>query len=142
LARRAAAGDRGNLFLARGVTLFSPLCFCYGRSRERRAEERDDGWVPLVSEERGNGHGPCWATSTSLGHVGFEGVAEVEAGRLGGNRLAKANGSAEFAACRHGCMSEQAGSSERVGSGAGPKGFLPFLVILYSFSIYYFLHFD
>jgi hypothetical protein len=77
-----------------------------------------------------------------LGRVGFEGVAEVEAGRLVENRLAKANGPARFAACRHDCMSEQAGSSERASSGAGPKGFLPFLVILYSFSIYYFLHYD
>jgi hypothetical protein len=79
---------------------------------------------------------------TSLGRVSFEAVAEVEAGWLGGNGLAKANGPTGFAACRHGCMSEQAGSSERAGSGAGPKGFLPFLVILYSFSIYYFLHYD
>jgi hypothetical protein len=39
-------------------------------------------------------------------------------------------------------MSEQAGLGERAGSGAGLKGFLPFLVILYSFSIYYFFHYD
>jgi hypothetical protein len=45
---------------------------------------------------------------TSLGRVGFEGMAEVEAGRLGENGLAKANRPAGFAACMHGCMSEQA----------------------------------
>jgi hypothetical protein len=137
----AGRGDKGNL-PSRVVCPCSLLRFPFGQSRGRRAEERDDGRVPLVGEARGNGRGPCWAASTLLGCIGFEGMAEVEAGQLGGNRLAKANGPARFAACRHSCMSEQAGSSERAGSGARPKGFLPFLVILYSFSIYYLLHYD
>jgi hypothetical protein len=61
LARTAGRGDKGNL-PSRVACPCSLLRFPFGRSRGRRAEERDDGWVPLVGEARGNGRGPCWAS--------------------------------------------------------------------------------
>jgi hypothetical protein len=58
LARTAGRGDKGNL-PSRVACPCSLLRFLFGRSRGRRAEERDDRWVPLVSEASGNGRGPC-----------------------------------------------------------------------------------
>jgi hypothetical protein len=70
-ARRAVAGDQGNVSLAWGVTLF-PLCLCFRPEQRMGSKGRDDGWVPFVS---GVGRDEDALASCGCGAVGDRGLA-------------------------------------------------------------------
>jgi hypothetical protein len=83
-ARRAAAGDQGNLSLARGVTLF-PLCLCFWPGQRMGSKGRDDGWVPFVSGVRRDEDALTSCGCGAAGDRGLAGPAHAWARASGGS---------------------------------------------------------